>query len=112
MKKQLLVILLLVWFSGNLSAQTNVPKEHDNNARHWSKKLDDPNAKFTDIQKEAEDYFKNKSKGKGSGYKQYKRWEYFNQSRLLPGGYPADANARSSAEIISYNARRATLVAY
>ena len=29
------------------------------------------------IQKEATKYFKNKNKGKGSGYKQYKRWEYF-----------------------------------
>ncbi|MCP4520421.1 MAG: T9SS type A sorting domain-containing protein [Cytophagales bacterium] len=30
-----------------------------------------------EIQKEAEQYFDTKGRGKGTGYKQYKRWEYF-----------------------------------
>ncbi len=39
--------------------------------------IDNGSYSILKIQKEAAKYFKNKNKGKGSGYKQYKRWEYF-----------------------------------
>ena len=44
--------------------------------RHWEM-INNGNYSVLTIQKEATKYFKNKNKGKGSGYKQYKRWEYF-----------------------------------
>ena len=44
--------------------------------KHWEM-INNGGYTVTEIQKEAEKYFENKYKGKGSGYKQYKRWEYF-----------------------------------
>lgn len=41
---------------------------------------------FATIQKQAEEYFANNDKGAGTGYKQWKRWEYMNQSRLTEDG--------------------------
>jgi len=41
---------------------------------------------FKTIQQNAEAYFKNKDKGRGSGYKQWKRWEYINENRLTSDG--------------------------
>ena len=35
------------------------------------------NTTLDEIQNLAEDYFENRDRGRGSGYKQYKRWEYF-----------------------------------
>ncbi len=40
-----------------------------------------------EIQKDAEVYFANKDKGKGSGYKQYKRWEYTALRLMDENGY-------------------------
>jgi photosystem II stability/assembly factor-like uncharacterized protein len=39
-------------------------------------KLNDPNADFFEIQKEANEYFSRVGTSKGHGYKQYKRWEH------------------------------------
>jgi hypothetical protein len=36
-----------------------------------------------EIQQEANTFFKTKDKGRGSGYKQYKRWEYHDSALLL-----------------------------
>jgi len=41
---------------------------------------------FSLIQQQAEDYFLDKDKDQGPGYKQWKRWEYMNQHRLTPDG--------------------------
>jgi len=47
---------------------------------------------FKEIQRTAENYYKDRSQGRGSGFKQYKRWEYLVQDRLGPNG-----------EVINYN---------
>ena len=41
---------------------------------------------FVSIQQSVEGYYADKDKGKGTGYKQWKRWEYLNQHRLTPDG--------------------------
>lgn len=41
---------------------------------------------FYDVKKVADTYFESASKGKGSGYKQYKRWEWFTSQRVYPSG--------------------------
>jgi photosystem II stability/assembly factor-like uncharacterized protein len=48
--------------------------------------------KFSEIKQLADEYFQNRDRGRGSGYKQYKRWEYLMQDRLGPDG-----------ELINYN---------
>lgn len=45
-----------------------------------------PNANFYDIQAEAESYFEQNGTGRGTGYKQYKRWEYWAEKRSYPSG--------------------------
>ena len=41
---------------------------------------------FYDVQNEANDYFANRDKGRGSGYKQYVKWEIFAEPRFSPSG--------------------------
>ncbi len=41
---------------------------------------------FFEVQRQMEEYYTTHSTGKGSGYKQWKRWESFMQDRILPGG--------------------------
>ncbi|MBC8489699.1 MAG: hypothetical protein H8D45_27075 [Bacteroidetes bacterium] len=41
---------------------------------------------FESIRQNTEAYFEGKYKGRGSGYKQWKRWEYLNERRLSPDG--------------------------
>ncbi|MEI7897409.1 MAG: 3-coathanger stack domain-containing protein [bacterium] len=41
---------------------------------------------FSEIVRTMNNYFEGKSQGQGTGYKQWKRWEYFNKSRLTPDG--------------------------
>ena len=50
----------------------------------WIKMMRDPRANFFETQKAFNKYFENRDKGKGTGYKQFKRWEYRMQSRILP----------------------------
>ena len=41
---------------------------------------------FETIRQNTEAHFEGKYKGRGSGYKQWKRWEYLNEHRLSPDG--------------------------
>jgi hypothetical protein len=61
--------------------------------------------KFSDIQKKAEDYFSGQDKTQGS-YKQYKRWEWLTQNRLMPDGTIANATAMNMKAIQEYNASK------
>lgn len=55
-------------------------------AQEYLKLMNDENADFYDIKKSAGKYFDIKGKSKGSGYKQYKRWEWFMEERVFPSG--------------------------
>jgi len=57
---------------------------------------------FKTIQKEAEAYFEGKETGKGSGYKQWKRWEYENKDRLSPDGKIINYTVRNFETYNSY----------
>jgi len=50
------------------------------------KMMKDPKVNFYDVQKEFKNYFKNRDKGRGTGWKIFKRWEYLMESRLFPTG--------------------------
>ncbi len=41
---------------------------------------------FNEIVDTVEKHYENRDKGQGSGYKQWKRWEYFYSTRLMPDG--------------------------
>jgi photosystem II stability/assembly factor-like uncharacterized protein len=71
------VVLILVIFllPNSLSSQ------------EYLKMIDAGNYAVKDIQKSAESFFEGKDKGRGSGYKQYKRWEYKALRMMDDSGY-------------------------
>jgi hypothetical protein len=75
------ILILLLTFALNAQSQG------------WEKIVNKPKATFSDVKKEAEKYFDQHGRGKGSGYKQYQRWCLYNSARLMPGGKMADVNA-------------------
>jgi len=54
---------------------------------------------FYEIEKKVEQYYRNKDKGKGSGYKQWKRWQYFYKKRLMPDGTVPNLGAIEMQEL-------------
>ncbi|MBX7155438.1 MAG: T9SS type A sorting domain-containing protein [Bacteriodetes bacterium] len=55
-------------------------------AQLYKQMMNDPNVNFYDVVKEAEQYFENRDKGKGTGYAPYQRWKHENESRYYPTG--------------------------
>ena len=56
-------------------------------SQRWTEMMSESGSNFYEIQKEFYDYFKDKNKDeKGNGYKQFKRWEWYNSTRLGDGG--------------------------
>ena len=53
---------------------------------HWSEMMQDPDANFEATRVAAEAWFAEHGTGKGTGWKQYKRWEHYMESRVLPDG--------------------------
>jgi hypothetical protein len=62
---------------------------------------------FDKIVKAVEDYYKDKDKGKGSYYKQFKRWEEYNKYRLDEKGDIQNTAQRNFKEAYEYNLRLA-----
>ncbi len=54
--------------------------------KDWLLKMQDPNVNFWELQKEFNDYWKDRTDYKGNGYKVFKRWEYINEVRVLQDG--------------------------
>ncbi|HEY8401500.1 MAG TPA: hypothetical protein VIK89_09575, partial [Cytophagaceae bacterium] len=54
-------------------------------AQMWEEMKRD-NIRFDEIVKKVEEYYKDKDQGRGSGYKQFKRWEYENMSNVDENG--------------------------
>lgn len=55
-------------------------------AQPFMKDLKGTERNFYDIQREANEYFSKAGKGRGTGYKHYKRWEYRVESKVYPSG--------------------------
>ena len=52
-------------------------------AQNWQQKMIEKKVSLSEVQSSFEDHWQNKPYEKGKGYKQFKRWEHFNQSRLF-----------------------------
>lgn len=63
------------------------------------KNVDQP---FHEIVQQVENYYQNKDKGRGSYYKQFKRWEYFNARRLNEDGKLQNVSRRLLDEFTYY----------
>ncbi|MEL6536580.1 MAG: 3-coathanger stack domain-containing protein [Bacteroidota bacterium] len=57
---------------------------------------------FQEIVDQVEAYYQNRDKGRGSGYKQFKRWEYYHSSRLSADGKVIDVSQRNLDEFYYY----------
>lgn len=55
-------------------------------APHWSDLMKDPQAPFSATVAAANQWFETHSTGKGSGWKQFKRWEYYMETRVAEDG--------------------------
>ena len=72
---KLFVLIALTIFTQGLEAQP------------WIENVKSENPTFQDIQKSFYDYWKDKTIEKGTGYKQFKRWEWYWEPRILPDGH-------------------------
>ena len=75
--KTIVILLVLIL----LSAST-----HEVHSQSWINTIQDENPTFQSMKTSFYDYWKDKKIRKGQGYKQFKRWEWFWESRLLPNG--------------------------
>jgi len=71
--------------------------------------LDPADNDFATIQSNVEQYYANRDKGQGSGYKKWKRWEYYNQNRLTPDGKITNIAARSWETYLEQQERMANM---
>lgn len=55
-------------------------------AQPWMENIKSEKPTFHEIQKSFYDYWKDKTIEKGKGYKQFKRWEWYWEPRVLPNG--------------------------
>ncbi len=62
---------------------------------------------FEQIVQKVENYYAGKDKGRGSGYKQFKRWAFFNADRLTVDGYLQNIASRELDELVTYRQYKA-----
>lgn len=87
------ILLLLTIVGGFVSLQS----------QEYLRMIDNGTYAVQDVIDNAETYFENRDKGRGTGYKQFKRWEY-NAKRLMnEDGYLA-TDTENIEELESYNA--------
>ncbi|MCH2046845.1 MAG: hypothetical protein MK212_22205, partial [Saprospiraceae bacterium] len=98
MKKniQASIVILFLLIPMGLSAQKK--------QIHWDM-INSGKFSFKQIQKAANKYFEGKFKGKGSGYKQYKRWEYFAHRTVDESGF-VESQETIEKEIAAFKKRR------
>ncbi len=53
---------------------------------YWIEMMQDPNANFFETQKAFYEYWEDREQTKGSGYKLFKRWEYWMERQVSPDG--------------------------
>ena len=71
----------------------------------WPELMQDPEANLFNVQQSFEAYFANHPIEKGSGWKQFKRWEYYHSLRIDPQGNLRHPDSLLQ-EILDYEERR------
>ncbi len=109
MKHKLLRALfcVLIFSISFLQAQNNqkatqqtIPVDYSENP-YWVDMMQDVSVNFYEVQKAFTTYFDGRPNGKGSGWKQFKRWEHFMEPRVFPTGQRLD-HARVWNETMQY----------
>lgn len=77
--------------------------QNNNGEPIYKKMMDDPSVtNFYDIQREFNHYFDGRDKGRGSGYKQFKRWEMMMEPAVYPSGNIFNISAKTMDEYDKY----------
>lgn len=82
------ILLISIAFSSFATAQNrNNPTDNDyaTNPR-WIEMMEDPNVNFFEVQRAFYQYWSNRPTHRGDGYKPFRRWENYWQSRVNPDG--------------------------
>jgi hypothetical protein len=84
MKKSILLFVKAIIFaalfsSSSLYSQVHLPNPGE---RTWQDMMLDPNANFRETQQKFKNYWEGREVTRGSGYKAFKRWEWFMESRV------------------------------
>jgi len=101
----LLLLFLFLGISQGVDAQAQRSSGFEDPYAIWMEPSTDD---FATIQQQAEAWFEGKDQGRGSGYKQWKRWEYLNQHRLTPDGKITNYSARNWDAFMEIDGSRAT----
>ncbi len=93
MKVNKLASIILVSIIGSILgfvnpavAQDSSRKENTFQHGFWLESMQDPNVNFYELQDAFNKFWENRTDYKGNGYKVFRRWEYINESRVLPDG--------------------------
>jgi len=91
---RLLFIIFSIIFLGNnlLFSQNNNGISTDLSGANWIEMMQDPNVNFYSTQSSFKEYWRNKTHKKGDGWKVFKRWEAFNQTRVSQDGVKPSAD--------------------
>ena len=100
MRKFTLVVTLVVAISLGAIAQSAILNDNQKDYAsypYWIEMMQDQDANFYETVEAFEKYWENREITKGSGYKPFKRWEYFWSTRVNPDGTrrPADATFKA-----------------
>ena len=109
MKHKLLRALFCVLIFGisflqaqnNQQATQQAPAVDYSESPYWVDMMQDVSVNFYEVQKAFTTYFEGRPTGKGSGWKQFKRWENFMEPRVFPTGQRLD-HARVWNETMQY----------
>jgi photosystem II stability/assembly factor-like uncharacterized protein/PKD repeat protein len=91
-------LLVMLLFAVSFSyAQNSSPTERNQSSDYpeWIDMMQDPNANFFDIQQAFEDYYAQRERSKGDGWKPFKRWEWQMLQRI-----DADGNMPAATEVM------------
>jgi photosystem II stability/assembly factor-like uncharacterized protein len=86
---KLIALLLFIYSSGMAQVHQNIIR-------------DNPDLSFDELVQLVEAYYEDKDKGRGSGYKQYQRWKFFNETRLDENGNIHNVPRRLLEEYMSH----------
>jgi hypothetical protein len=76
-------LCLFLQFNFIGTAQQDLPYQQD---RTWQEMMTDPNTNFYETQEKFKEYWQDKEVTKGSGFKAFKRWEWFMEPRVSASG--------------------------
>lgn len=97
-------IIGLFFFLAGLPSQLTAQAQRSSAGEPFSIWMEPNTDDFATIQQQAEAYFEGRDKGRGTGYKQWKRWEYLNSRRLTEDGKITNHAVRNWDAFMEYSA--------